>query len=195
MRQHLKRVITAPLWQHWHRVSGPEALHWSNFIPPALVCLWPRIVNCERIRAHRVSSWVLLASAKEFTGARYCSWMGRREAKGGRGREQNWQGLMGKIGSASTQALTSSEETSPRRICDWTHSTQRHSRPAIFEPWVSCYEQNVCRRAQPKSRRLVFVPRHQRAPRWPAIYPPDYNCFDSDFWTSPHRQLEEYFGG
>lgn len=34
--------------------------------------------------------------------------------------------------------------------------TQRHSRPAISEQWVSCYELNICRNAQHKA--------------WPSIY-------------------------
>lgn len=45
-------------------------------------------------------------------------WGGGGGGGGRRGGGWNWQSLMGKIGSASTQALTSSEETSPRRICD-----------------------------------------------------------------------------
>lgn len=89
--------------------------------------------------ARGISSWLLLAECK---GVHRCQVLqldgeeeGREGAGGGEGpRAKNWQGLMGKIGSASTQALTSSEETSPRRICDSTHSTRRHSRPAIFEP-------------------------------------------------------------
>lgn len=43
-------------------------------------------------------------------------WGGGGEGRGRGG--ENWQRLMGKIGSASTQALTSSEETSPARICN-----------------------------------------------------------------------------
>lgn len=46
---------------------------------------------------YNLSKWTLLVSAKEFTGARYCSWMGRRRwGTGRRGRElakahgKNW---------------------------------------------------------------------------------------------------------
>lgn len=48
--------------------------------------------------------------------------------------------------------------------------TLRHSRPAILELWVSCYEQNICRKAQNKSCCLMFVLLHQRALHWPSIY-------------------------
>lgn len=94
-------------------VSGPPL--WS-------CCGW------ERIRAQKS---IFLSIISKCKGVHRCQVLqldgeeeeeemggGRRRRGGGR----NWQGLMGKIGSASTQALTSSEETSPRRICDWTHS-------------------------------------------------------------------------
>lgn len=51
----------------------------------------------------RGSSLALLASAKEFTGARYCSWMGRRGRKREAGKVGG--GAEDRIGKASWEKL------------------------------------------------------------------------------------------
>lgn len=71
--------------------------------------------------------------------------------------------------------------------------TQRHSRPAIFEPWVSCYEQNICRKAQNKSRCLVFVAAASKSAALTGNLPIRRICFDLKLWTSPHRKQRQMY--
>lgn len=124
----------------WMLFSGPETLRQSSSSRPGVTRVPPLYPDLGADQSARgKSSWLPLAKCK---GVHRCQVLqldgeeeeeeGREAAGRGRGGGKNWQGLMGKIGSASTQALTSSEETSLRRICDSTHSTRRHFRPAIF---------------------------------------------------------------
>lgn len=83
--------------------------------------------------------------AKEFTGARYCSWMGRRLE-----RDRGWRGGGVELAKAHGKNWICFHSSSNKQRENFASATERTltQRAAVSELWVSCYEQNICREAK-----------------------------------------------
>lgn len=77
--------------------------------------------------------------------------------EGREGWGENWQRLMGKIGSASTRALTSSEKTLPLRICDGARSLRAASQ-LLGAKHLQGSKAGRCFKELPADHRFAYCP-------------------------------------
>lgn len=154
--------------------------------PPPWSC-----TDREWIRSRRISSWALLVSAKEFTGARYCSWMGRRR------REEEGQ------------RVELARPHGKNWICFHSSSNKQWGNFASAHLWLNTLNSEAFKTGNFRAVSQLLWAKYLQGSTAQVLLPyvcataskgssltinllVRHICFDLNFWTSPRRKQKEY---